>query len=214
VAAPSGVAHGDGDAVNEDDVTKFGVVPGDGHTSVQDVVTNLTVDAAHGDRDAGCQDGVTKVACGAAHEDGDVGCLDGVTKVTCGAVHGDGDAGCQDDAAKLSVEAMGLDRNPSYLIPDVMVARSVRDCRGVSMGRNVGRGPLPTAEQEEGFSLLIFCLLYFSSIDYINRPARRPYLARDHYLLKTLLKLSTNYFFFFSKERRRTAHPYIKVEGK
>jgi hypothetical protein len=23
------------------------------------------------------------------------------------------------------------------------------------MGRNVGRGPLPTAEQEEGFSLLI-----------------------------------------------------------
>jgi hypothetical protein len=41
------------------------------------------------------------------------------------------------------------------LIPDVMVARSVRDWRGVSMGRNVGRGPLPMTEQEEGFSLLI-----------------------------------------------------------
>jgi hypothetical protein len=36
-----------------------------------------------------------------------------------------------------------------------MVARSVRDWRGVSMGRNIGRGSLPTAEQEEGFSLLI-----------------------------------------------------------
>jgi hypothetical protein len=30
------------------------------------------------------------------------------------------------------------------------------------------------------------CLLYLSSIDYINRPASRPYLARDPYLLKTL----------------------------
>jgi hypothetical protein len=39
--------------------------------------------------------------------------------------------------------------------PSVMVARSVRDWRGVSMDRNVGRGPLPTAEQDEGFSLLI-----------------------------------------------------------
>jgi hypothetical protein len=38
-------------------------------------------------------------------------------------------------------------------IPDVMVVRSVRDWRGVSMDRNVGRGPLPTAEQEEGFFL-------------------------------------------------------------
>jgi hypothetical protein len=37
----------------------------------------------------------------------------------------------------------------------VMVARSVRDWRGVLMDRNVGWGPLPTAEQEEGFSLLI-----------------------------------------------------------
>jgi hypothetical protein len=43
----------------------------------------------------------------------------------------------------------------------VMVARSVRDWRGVSMGRNVGRGPLPTTKQEEGFSLLI--LVYFIS---------------------------------------------------
>jgi hypothetical protein len=135
VAAPGGIAHGDGDAVNEDDVTKFGVVPGDGHAGVQDVVTKLTGDAAHGDRDASCQDDVTKVICGA--------------------IHGDGDAGCHDDAAKLAAEAMGSDQNPSYLIPDVMVARSVRDWREVSMGRNVGRGPLPTAEQEEGFSLLI-----------------------------------------------------------
>jgi hypothetical protein len=110
VAAPSVVA---GDAVNEDDVTKFGVVPGDGHAGVQDVVTKLADDAAHGDGDAGCQDGVTKVAYGVTHGDEDVGCQDGVTKVTCGAVHGDGDAGCQDDAAKLAAEAMGLDRNPS-----------------------------------------------------------------------------------------------------
>jgi hypothetical protein len=93
VAAPSGVAHGDGDTVNENDVMKFGVVLGDGHAGVQDVVTKLAGDAAHGDRDAGCQDGVTKVACGAAH--------------------GDGDVDCQDDAAKLAAEAMGSDRNPS-----------------------------------------------------------------------------------------------------
>jgi hypothetical protein len=44
---------------------------------------------------------------------------------------------------------------------NVMVARSVRDWRGVSMDRNVGRRPLPTTEQEEGFSLLI--LAYFIS---------------------------------------------------
>jgi hypothetical protein len=37
------------------------------------------------------------------------------------------------------------------------------------------------------------CLLYFSFIDYINRPAGRPYLARDPYLLKTLLKTLNNY---------------------
>jgi hypothetical protein len=64
VATPSGVAHGDGDAVNEDDVMKFGVVPGYGHAGVQDVVTKLVGDASHGDRDAGCQDGVTKVVKG------------------------------------------------------------------------------------------------------------------------------------------------------
>jgi hypothetical protein len=75
----------------------------------------------------------------------------------------------------------------------VMVARSVRDWRGVSMGRNVGRGPLPTAEQEEGLSLLILAYFIFSFIDYINRPADRPYLARDPYLLKTLLKTLNNY---------------------
>jgi hypothetical protein len=142
-------------------VTKFGIVPRDGHADVQDVLTKLADDAAHGDGDAGCQDGVTKVACGAAHRDGDAGCQDGVTKVACSATHGDGDAGCQDAAAKLATKAMGSDRNPSYLIPDVMVARSVRDWRGVSMGRNVGRGPLLTVEQEEGFSLLI--IVYFIS---------------------------------------------------
>jgi hypothetical protein len=56
---------------------------------------------------------------------------------------------------------MGSDRNPSYPIPDVMVARSVRDWRGVSMDRNVGWGPQPTTEQDEGFSLLI--LVWFIS---------------------------------------------------
>jgi hypothetical protein len=82
MVAPSGVAHGDGDVVNKDDVTKFGIVPRDGHAGVQDVVSKLAGDAAHGDRDACCQDGVTKVACGAAHGDGDVGCQDSMTKVT------------------------------------------------------------------------------------------------------------------------------------
>jgi hypothetical protein len=54
VVAPSGVAHGDEDAINEDDVTKFGLVPGDGHGGVQDVVTKLAGYAAHGDGDVGC----------------------------------------------------------------------------------------------------------------------------------------------------------------
>jgi hypothetical protein len=58
----------------------------------------------------------------------------------------------------------------------------VRYC---SQGAGWGGGPLPTGEQE-GF--------YFSSIDYINRPAGRPYLARDPYLLKTLNKLLTDNF--------------------
>jgi hypothetical protein len=35
------------------------------------------------------------------------------------------------------------------------------------------------------------CLLYFSSIDYINKSANRLYLAKDPYLLKTLNKLIT-----------------------
>jgi hypothetical protein len=42
-----------------------------------------------------------------------------------------------------------------------MVARSVRDWRGVSIGRNVGRGPLPTTEQEEGFSPPILAYFIF-----------------------------------------------------
>jgi hypothetical protein len=42
-----------------------------------------------------------------------------------------------------------------------MVARSVRDWRGISMDRNVGRVPLPTAEQEEGFFLLILAYFIF-----------------------------------------------------
>jgi hypothetical protein len=48
-------------------------------------------------------------------------------------------------------------------------------------------GPLPTAKQERVFPSNS-CLLCFSSIDYINRSAGCPYLARDPYLLKTLLK--------------------------
>jgi hypothetical protein len=54
VAVPSGVAHGDGDVVNKDDVTNFGIVPRDGHADVQDVVTKLAGDTAHRDRDADC----------------------------------------------------------------------------------------------------------------------------------------------------------------
>jgi hypothetical protein len=54
-------------------------------------------------------------------------------------------------------------------------------------------GPLPTAEQEGSFPSNS-CLFYFSSIDYINRPAGRSYLARDPYLLKTLNKLLTDNF--------------------
>jgi hypothetical protein len=63
--------------------------------------------------------------------------------------------------------------------------------RGID-GRNVGRGPLPTAKQDEGFFPFNSCLLYFSSIDYINRSVGCPYLARDPYLLKTLNKLLTD----------------------
>jgi hypothetical protein len=74
VVAPSGVAYGDGDAISEDDVTKFGAAPRDGHVGVSDLVTKLAGGAAHGDGDAGCQDDVTKVACDAPHGDGDAGC--------------------------------------------------------------------------------------------------------------------------------------------
>jgi hypothetical protein len=42
-----------------------------------------------------------------------------------------------------------------------MVARLVRDERGVSIGSNVGRGPLLMVKQEESFSLLI--IAYFIS---------------------------------------------------
>ena len=90
-----------------------------------------------------------------------------------------------------------------------MVARSVRDWRGNSMvGAADGGGAV--LFMHEQYSRLLFtgrrpeafvhdqarggflpynsCLLYFSSIDYINRPAGCPYLAGDPYLLKTLLK--------------------------
>jgi hypothetical protein len=53
------------------------------------------------------------------------------------------------------------------------------------MDRNVDRGPAHD-QARGGFLRSNSCLLYFSSIDYINRPARDPYLARDSYLLKTL----------------------------
>jgi hypothetical protein len=53
VAGPSGVAHGDVDAVSKDDVTKFGATPGDGHAGIQDV-TKLVGGASYGNGDAGC----------------------------------------------------------------------------------------------------------------------------------------------------------------
>jgi hypothetical protein len=58
------------------------------------------------------------------------------------------------------------------------------------MGRNV-EGALPTDERER-FISSNSCLLYFSSIDYINKSAVRLYLAKDPYLLKTLNKLITD----------------------
>jgi hypothetical protein len=217
VAAPSGVAHGDGDTVSEDDVTKFGTAPEDGHAGVQDVVTKLAGGATHGDGDVGCQDdmtkveydttrgdgdagyqdGVRKVACDAAH--GDAGCQDGMTKVACGAAHGDGDVGCQDDVAKLAAKAMGSDQNPSSLILDVTVGRSVgrsfrdwscwwrrhgtihmpmnsRCVEGIGEGIH-GQERRPGASTHGrargGFLPSNSCLLYFSSIDYINRPVCR-----------------------------------------
>jgi hypothetical protein len=69
--------------------------------------------------------------------------------------------GCVLWASSVGTDAMeGRWEKTLAPIPDVMVARSVRDWRGVSMGRNVGRTPMPTTEQE-GFSLLI--LAYFVS---------------------------------------------------
>jgi hypothetical protein len=57
------------------------------------------------------------------------------------------------------------------------------------MGRNVGRGPLSAhGRARGGFLPSNSRLLYFSSIGYIYRPAGCPCLARDPYLLKTLLK--------------------------
>jgi hypothetical protein len=76
----------------------------------------------------------------------------------------------------------------SFLIYTVMVARSVGDWRGVSIGRNTGRGASAHDRARGGFFPSNSWLLYFSSIDYINRPDGRPCLARDPYLLKTLLK--------------------------
>jgi hypothetical protein len=72
------------------------------------------------------------------------------------------DGGCVLRANSAGTDAVKGQWEKNWLqIPGVMVARSVRGWRGVSMGRNVDRGPLPTAEQEEGFSLLI--IAYFIS---------------------------------------------------
>jgi hypothetical protein len=65
-----------------------------------------------------------------------------------------------------------------------MVARSVRGIDGQERRQGVSahgrvRGSFLTSNS---------CILYFSSIDYINKSAGRPCLARDPYLLKTLLK--------------------------
>jgi hypothetical protein len=63
--------------------------------------------------------------------------------------------GCVLWASSVGTDAMeGRWEKTLAPILDVMVARSVRDWKGVSMGRNVGRRPMPTTEQE-GFSLLI-----------------------------------------------------------
>jgi hypothetical protein len=60
------------------------------------------------------------------------------------------------------------------------------------MGRERWPGGSAHGRARGGFLPSNSCLLYFSSIDYINRPVGRPYLARDHYLLKTLNKLLTD----------------------
>jgi hypothetical protein len=60
-----------------------------------------------------------------------------------------------DDATALCKRIKTKDDYVDSIRMCVMVARSVRDWREVSMDRSVGWGPLPMAEQEEGFSLLI-----------------------------------------------------------
>jgi hypothetical protein len=61
----------------------------------------------------------------------------------------------------------------------------------VTVHRTPAGGLCPRPSKRGGFPFNS-CLLYFSSIDYINRPVGCPYLARDPYLLKTLNKLLTN----------------------
>jgi hypothetical protein len=68
----------------------------------------------------------------------------------------------------------------------------VRYCSYVNSTRGycsqaAGRGQAP-GRARGGVFPSNYSLLYFSYIDYINRPAGCPYLARDPYLLKTLLK--------------------------
>jgi hypothetical protein len=62
------------------------------------------------------------------------------------------------------------------------------------MARNADRGGggLCPRRARGGFLPSNSCLLYFSSIYYINRSAGRPCLAKDPYLLKTLNKLTDN----------------------
>jgi hypothetical protein len=56
------------------------------------------------------------------------------------------------------------------------------------MGRKRRPGASAHGRARGGFLPSNSCLLYVSSIDYINRPTGRPYLAIYPYLLKTLLK--------------------------
>jgi hypothetical protein len=73
-----------------------------------------------------------------------------------------------------------------------MIARSMSDWRGVIDGQERRPGASAHGRARGGFLPSNSYLLYFSSIDYINRPVGRPYLARDPYLLKTLNKLLTD----------------------
>jgi hypothetical protein len=69
-----------------------------------------------------------------------------------------------------------------------MVARSVGDWRGDIDGQEHRPGASVHSRARKGFLPSNSCLFYLSSIDYINRSADRPYLARDPYLLKSLQK--------------------------